>query len=209
MISIAIVEDDPEIREYVKSFLRIQESMLLLHDAGSVEEFMAALDPTFPPDILVLDIGLPGMSGLSAISYIKDKIPTTDIIMFTVHNDAHRIFEALTAGASGYLLKNTPLPQIKDALEQCYKGGAPMSPQIARQVIDFFNPRKKQVKENVLTQREHEIVIALVEGLSYKMIADRLKISIETVRHHIKNIYRKLQVNSKSEVVSKSLRGEI
>ncbi len=209
MISIAIVEDDPEIREYVKSFLRIQESMLLLHDAGSVEEFMAVLDPTFPPDILVLDIGLPGMSGLSAISYIKDKIPSTDIIMFTVHNDAHRIFEALTAGASGYLLKNTPLPQIKDALEQCYKGGAPMSPQIARQVIDFFNPRKKQVKEDVLTQREHEIVIALVEGLSYKMIADRLKISIETVRHHIKNIYRKLQVNSKSEVVSKSLRGEI
>lgn len=209
MISFAIIEDDPEIREYVKTYLGAQESMLLLLDAGSVEEFVARVDLTLPPDVLILDIGLPGMSGLSAISYIKDKIPTTDIIMFTVHNDAHRIFEALTAGASGYLLKNTPLPQIKEALEQCYKGGAPMSPQIARQVVEFFNPRKKQTKESPITARENEIVIALVDGLSYKMIADRLKISVETVRHHIKNIYRKLQVNSKSEVVSKSLKGEI
>ncbi len=209
MIGITIIEDDPEIRQYLKSFLSRQDQFLILQDAESVEEFFTKRDASLAPDVLILDIGLPGMNGLSAIRYIKEKLPEIDIIMFTVYNDPHRIFEALRAGASGYLLKNTPLPQIKEAVEQCHAGGAPMSPQIARHVVDFFNPRKERPRQTELTDREHEIVIALVEGLSYKMAAARLNISVETVRHHIKNIYRKLQVNSKSEVVSKSLRGEI
>lgn len=209
MTGIALIEDDAEIRQYLKSFLATQENFLFLQEAESVEDFFSKRDESLAPDILILDIGLPGMSGLSAIRFIKEKLPETDIIMFTVYNDPHRIFEALTAGASGYLLKNTPPARITEAIEQCHAGGAPMSPQIARHVVDFFNPRKQQARERTLTGRENEIVIALVEGLSYKMTAARLNISVETVRHHIKNIYRKLQVNSKSEVVSKSLRGEI
>lgn len=209
MISLAVIEDDDQIREWLSEYLSAQPNFLLLNASGSVEAFFTSVETGLAPDVLILDIGLPGMSGLNAIRFIKEKLPETDIIMFTVHNDPHRIFQALTAGATGYLLKNTPMAQIKEAIETCATGGAPMSPTIARQVVDFFNPKKKSERRSPLTEREDEIVVALVEGLSYKMIAARLEISIETVRHHIKNIYRKLEVNSKSEVVSKSLRGEV
>ena len=209
MISLAVIEDDDQIRGWLSEYLSAQPNFLLLNASGSVEEFFTHVETGLAPDVLILDIGLPGMSGLNAIRFIKEKIPETDIIMFTVHNDPHRIFQALSAGATGYLLKNTRMAQISEAIETCASGGAPMSPTIARQVVEFFNPKKKSDRRSPLTQREDEIVVALVEGLSYKMIAGRLEISIETVRHHIKNIYRKLEVNSKSEVVSKSLRGEV
>ena len=138
---------------------------------------------------------------------IKDKLPNSDVVMLTVHDDAERIFKCLQGGASGYLLKNSPLEEIKHYLSILSIGGSPMSPRIARKVIEYFQPKKKL--EKPLSEREYDIVLALVEGLSYKMIADKYDISLDTVRQHIRNVYRKLNVNSKGEVITKKLRGEI
>ena len=151
---------------------------------------------------------MPGMSGIDGMKLIKREFPDIDIIMLTVYNDADKIFQSLCAGATGYLLKNTPLDEIREGIELLKKGGSPMSPQIARKVVEYFSTDKKALP-SLLSEKENEIVIALVDGLSYKLIADRLNISIETVRFHIKNIYRKLHVHSKAEVISKSLKGEI
>jgi DNA-binding NarL/FixJ family response regulator len=156
-----------------------------------------------------MDIQLPGMSGIEGIGIIKEKYPEIEIIMLTVYHDSHKIFDSLKAGASGYLLKHTSLPEIKESIEKLASGGAPMSPQIARKVIQYFNKPDKKEVESDLTPREQDIVNGLVDGLSYKLIADRFDISIDTVRAHIRNIYKKLHVNSKAEVITKSLRGEI
>ncbi|HKI46179.1 MAG TPA: response regulator transcription factor, partial [Balneolales bacterium] len=155
-------------------------------------------------------IELPGMSGIDGMKLIKNQHPEIEIIILTVYHDSHKIFDSLCAGASGYLLKHTSLPEIKEAIETLVDGGSPMSPQIARKVIDYFKkPEIKKEPESELTPREQEIVVGLVDGLSYKMIADRMGIAIDTVRAHIRNIYKKLHVNSKAEVIAKSLRGEI
>jgi DNA-binding NarL/FixJ family response regulator len=129
--------------------------------------------------------------------------------MLTIYHDSHKIFDSLVAGASGYLLKHTSLPEIKESIDLLLTGGAPMSPQIARKVIQHFNKPQPDKPDSGLTSREQDIVNGLVDGLSYKLIADRFDISIDTVRAHIRNIYKKLHVNSKAEVIAKSLRGEI
>ena len=156
-----------------------------------------------------MDIGLPGMSGISGIKLIKAKYPEINIIMLTVYHDTHKIFQSLCAGASGYLLKNSPFSEIKKAIKIVNAGGSSMSPQIARKVIEHFQTCEKINHESTLTDKEKEIVSCLVDGLSYKMIAAQEHISIETVRSHIKNIYKKLHVHSKAEVIKKSLTGEI
>lgn len=208
MILVGIVEDDNQIRSLLQQYLDRQPgfSCLLVH--SSVESFRKALSPENQPDVLLMDIGLPGMSGIDGMKLIKRDYPDIDIIMLTVYNDPDKIFQSLCAGATGYLLKNTPLEEIKEGIELLTRGGSPMSPQIARKVIDFFNTEKRTVS-SPLSEKEKEIVIGLVDGLSYKLIADRMSISLETVRFHIKNIYRKLHVHSKAEVISKSLKGEI
>lgn len=209
MISVAIVEDDREIRGVIEQYLRRQEDFECSLACGSVEELLERISSENSPDQLLMDIGLPGMSGISGIRLIRERYPEIDVVMLTVYQDAHKIFESLRAGASGYLLKNTPLREIGDALRLLHQGGAPMSPQIARKVIEFFSSGGSLPSDSPLSPREKEIVIGLVDGLSYKMIADRMAISPETVRFHIKNIYKKLHVHSKAEVIAKSLRGEI
>ncbi len=210
MLQIGIVEDDADIRTAMVNYLNRQKTMRCDFIADSVESFLKLLEADSLPDVVLMDIGLPGMSGIDGIRIIKDQHPDIDIIMLTVYHDSHKIFNSLCAGASGYLLKNTPLEEIKNSIETLHDGGAPMSPQIARKVIQYFQPGKKlSQKKSPLTPKEKEIVVGLVDGLSYKMIADRMDISIETVRYHIKNIYQKLHVHSKAEVISKSLRGEI
>src|SRR5690606_1681956 len=159
------------------------------------------------PHVVISDIGLPGMSGIEGLKIIKQKFPKTEIVIFTVHDDSDSVFNSLCNGASGYLLKNMQIDQLKDSINVVGNGGSPMSPGIARRVIDYFTPNKKV--KSPLSEREKEIVQGLVDGLSYKMIADKLNISIDTVRQHIRNIYRKLNVNCKAEVISKSFRGEI
>lgn len=208
MILVGIIEDDNQIRTLLQQYLNRQQGFSCTMVYNSVESFRKALSPETQPDVLLMDIGLPGMSGIDGMKLIKQDYPDIDIIMLTVYNDADKIFQSLCAGATGYLLKNTPLEEIKEGIELLTRGGSPMSPQIARKVIDFFSAEKKKTT-SPLSEKEKEIVVGLVDGLSYKLIADRMSISLETVRFHIKNIYRKLHVHSKAEVISKSLKGEI
>jgi DNA-binding NarL/FixJ family response regulator len=209
MISIGIIEDDEEIREAIRDFLNRQPGMTCERAAGSVEAFLKQVTDDNVPEILLTDIGLPGMSGISGIRIIKQRYPDIDIVMLTIHDDPDKIFESLCAGATGYLLKNTPFAQIVEGIETLRKGGAPMSPEIARQVITRFRLQDPRAKESPLTEREREIVVGIVDGLSHKMIAGRMGISTHTVRVHVKNIYKKLQVHTKAEIVGKSFRGEI
>ncbi len=210
MAVIGIVEDNVKIRDLIQRYLDMQDGLECPVAVDSVEEMLEFLEKHMLPDVILMDIQLPGMSGIKGMEVIKDKYPDVDIIMLTVYHDSHKIFDSLKAGASGYLLKHTSLPEIREAIDMLLKGGAPMSPQIARKVITHFNDQKpKKNPESMLTSREQDIVNGLVDGLSYKMIADRFDISIDTVRAHIRNIYKKLHVNSKAEVIAKSLRGEI
>ena len=209
MILVGIVEDDEQIRKGIQTYLNRQEGFACETSYGSVEDLLANLNDRTVPNVIVMDIGLPGMSGIDGIKIVKSKYPEVDMVVFSVYNDSKRIFDSLCAGATGYLLKNTPLEEIKEGIELLTKGGSPMSPQIARKVIEHFSPTSRKKEESILSPKEKEIVVGLVDGLSYKLIADRMNISIETVRFHIKNIYRKLHVHGKAEVISKSLRGEI
>ena len=210
MITVGIVEDNVKIRDLIQRYLDMQEAISCKVAVDSVEEMIEHLKKYDNPDVLLMDIQLPGMSGIEGIGIIKKEFPDIEIMMLTVYHDSHKIFDSLMAGASGYLLKHTSLPEIKESVETLANGGAPMSPQIARKVIQHFsNNEKKEKPESNLTPREQDIVNGLVDGLSYKLIAERFDISIDTVRAHIRNIYKKLHVNSKAEVIAKSLRGEI
>lgn len=210
MAIIGIVEDNIKIRDLIQRYLDMQEDMDCPVAKDSVEEMLEYLEKHQAPDVLLMDIQLPGMTGIKGMEIIKSKYPDIDIIMLTIYHDSHKIFDSLKAGASGYLLKHTSLPEIKESIDNLLKGGAPMSPQIARKVITHFNDQAPQKNpDSMLTDREQYIVNGLVDGLSYKLIADRFDISIDTVRAHIRNIYKKLHVNSKAEVIAKSLRGEI
>lgn len=207
---VGIVEDNKKIRDLIQRYLDMQDELSCPVAVDSVEEMIDYLEEHEQPDVILMDIQLPGMSGIKGISLIKEKYSEIDIIMLTVYHDSHKIFNALRAGASGYLLKHTSLPEIKESILKLVEGGAPMSPQIARKVINHFQENApKKNSDSDLTPREHDIVNGLVDGLSYKMIADRYDISIDTVRAHIRNIYKKLHVNSKAEVIAKSLKGEI
>lgn len=210
MAVIGIVEDNKKIRDLIQRYLDMQKDMECPVAVDSVEEMLEHLEEHQKPNVILMDIQLPGMSGIKGMEIIKSKYPEVEIIMLTVYHDSHKIFDSLKAGASGYLLKHTSLPEIKESIENLLKGGAPMSPQIARKVISHFNEEApKKNEDSMLTNREQDIVNGLVDGLSYKLIADRYDISIDTVRAHIRNIYKKLHVNSKAEVIAKSLRGEI
>ena len=207
MIKVAYIEDDPYVRDFITDCIDNDKELELCGSAGSVEDFLTLAPGLVPPHVLLQDISLPGMTGLEAIRHIKTIFPETEIVMFTIHDDSERIFKAFCAGASGYLLKNTSFPKIKEGIIQVYRGESTMTPSVARKVIDYFQPKRST--ENDLTPRESQIVQCMVEGLSYKLIADKLMLSVNTVCYHVKNIYRKLQVNSKAEVIAKSLKGDI
>ena len=209
MIAIGIVDDDEQIRKGIQTYLDKQDKFVCKQCFGSVEELLQTLNHENSLHVLIMDLGLPGMSGMDGIRIVKEKFPEIDIVVFSIYNEPKKIFDSLCAGATGYLLKNTPLEDIKEGIESLAKGGSPMSPQIARKVIEFFSLPEKPKKESPLSPKEKEIVIGLVDGLSYKLIASRMEISIETVRFHIKNIYGKLHVHGKAEVISRSLKGEI
>ena len=149
---------------------------------------------------------MPGLSGLDAIRMVKEKLPKTEVLMYSIFDDSDHIFKAFCAGASGYILKNTRLEEIRKSIVDVYNGQAAMSPSIAKKVIAYFRPQKA---ESPLTDKEQLVVQLLTDGLSYKMVADRMQITMNTVRTHIRNIYTKLQVHSKAEVISKNLKGDI
>lgn len=207
MISLGIVEDDPLVRESLAAFLGREEDIKCLIVAGSVEDFLKKAESVPHLDIVLSDIGLPGINGLKAIPMIKRLYAGAGIIMLSVYADSDRIFSALCAGAVGYLQKGMPLSEISSSIKTIYNGGSVMSPAIARKVVEYFAP--KRTYNEPLTARERQVITAIVDGLSYKMIAGRLNITLETVRQHIKNIYRKLHVNSKAELILRSTRGDL
>lgn len=202
-IRVSIVEDDRMILQSMKELLDLQSGLTFESSAHSVEGF---LEHPSHPQVILLDIGLEGpLSGLEGIRPIKAQYPTAEIIMLTTFDDSDRIFKALCAGASAYLTKRTPLAQIVEAIQVVHGGGSYMSPGIARKVVDYFAPKRSDYPD--LTPRQHQIADGIIEGLSYKLIADKLMITTETVRDHIKKIYKKLEVNSKTELIKRKHEG--
>jgi len=202
-ITLAIVEDLDEVRDGLKNFISLSQDFKVLDTFKTAEE--AAYDlPKLKPDIVIMDINLPGMNGIECIRQIKNKIPATQFMMFTVYENDEKVFEALKAGASGYLLKNTGLVQLIESLKELYNGGSPMSANIARKLVTLFRSEQKETANiEVLSTRENEILQLLSKGLLYKEIADQLSISVSTVRQHIHHIYEKLHVQNRTEAINK------
>ncbi len=209
-IKLAIIEDDKIISESVVAYMQAHPAISISCVANSVEGFLEkASSPVSPKiDVLLLDIGLPGMTGIQGLYPIRQKYSELDIIMLTTFEEDDKIFDALCAGACSYISKRTPLAKIREAIFTVHRGGSYMSPSIARKIAERFMPKPNK-KETNLSERQMQIVQALVDGLSYKMTADKLGISLDTVRDHIKRIYRTLEVNSKAEVIKKALNGDI
>lgn len=207
-ISVVIVEDDEQIRAGISSLLQSTNGFALNGAFGDCRSVLKNLDDILP-DVFLMDISMPGMSGIECVDKIKSVYPLANIIMLTVYDDDKQIFDSLRAGASGYILKRTPLEEILEAIRDVNSGGAPMTPSIAKRVLNFFNVTGKKLNEYNLTQREKEILQELVNGSSYKKIAGTLFISLDTVRSHIKNVYQKLHVSSKSEAVAKALKDNL
>ena len=208
MIRIAIVEDNNTLRQSLEQLINRADDMQCVASLCNLMNVISDLGKV-NVDIVLMDIGLPNISGIEGVRTVKNNYPEIQVLMFTVFEDDEKIFAAIRAGASGYLLKKTPPPEILEALRTLYKGGAPMSPSIAKKVINSFQNAPSTIVEDYrLTTRENEILYSLVDGLSYKKIADKYFVSISTVRTHICNIYHKLHVNSKSQAVAKILQGK-
>jgi DNA-binding NarL/FixJ family response regulator len=199
-ISVAIVEDDDEIRSLFELLIDRSPGFSCKLVFSNCE---SALEPIKKqlPDVVLMDIGLPGMNGIEGIRKLKESIPGTDFIMLTIREDEEAIFQSLCAGATGYLMKDTAPVRLLAAIQEVHEGGSPMSPGIARTITRSF----QQQSLSVLTERETEILAKLCEGHNYNTIAQSLFISGHTVRAHIKNIYRKLHVSSRAEVVKKAM----
>jgi DNA-binding NarL/FixJ family response regulator len=200
MISILLIEDDFNIQEALREYLGNQQDFELAGVFSSAERFQTSTW-TKVPDVVLLDINLPGISGIELIPELKTRFPNSAILMLSVNYDNDSVFKSLQAGADGYLSKETPLTKIKDAIIDIHSGGSPITPAIARKVFDFFNA-KQNITED-LSEREKQVVDGIVAGLSYKLVADNMNISIDTVRKHIKSIYRKLHINSKGELIAR------
>jgi DNA-binding NarL/FixJ family response regulator len=205
IISIALVEDEKNYSNNLAEYLTLKGCTITSNHDGVDLMLAEALEKAIFPKIILLDNNLGGeMTGIDQIVKIKQNLPDADVIILTSHDDSSLIFSALCNGAIGYLTKGMTFENIYDAILDVANGGSCMTPSIARKVFNFFNVNRtvRNPKFDQLTAREYEIAEGIRDGLSYKLIADKLDISIETVRYHVKNTYRKLHVNSKSEVVS-------
>ncbi len=203
-ITICILEDLDEVREGLKQFISLNPEFNVLDTFSTAEEALNEI-PRLQPQIVIMDISLPGMNGIECIRQVKDKSPSTQFMMFTVYENDEKVFEALKAGASGYLLKNTGLVQMIEALKELHNGGSPMSANIARKLVTVFRDKEKETASlEVLSKRENEILQLLSKGLLYKEIAEQLSISTGTVRQHIHHIYEKLHVQNRTEALNKA-----
>jgi len=208
-VRVALVEDRAEIRDGLARLISQTDGFECAGAYRSMEEALAKL-PENLPDIVLSDIGLPGMSGIEGVKILKEKYPALLVLMLSVYDDNDRIIEAICAGASGYLLKNTSTAKLIASIKEVLSGGAPMSPEIARRVMELFrqNPPPKQVDYD-LTPHETRLLKMLVEGHNYKTAAATLGLSVNTISFHMRHIYEKLQVHSKSEAVAKALKNRL
>ncbi|HTV61017.1 MAG TPA: response regulator transcription factor [Verrucomicrobiae bacterium] len=202
-IAIAIVEDQPEMRESLVEWLGAAPGLRCVGAHATAEEALRRI-PEENPDVVLMDINLTGMSGIQCVSRLKERLPTMQVLMLTTYDDGDLIFDSLRAGANGYLLKNMSREELVQALQQVQAGGAPMSLQIARKVINYFHyPKKPSQELRQLTARESEILKLLAKGYLYKEIADHLNVSLSTVRTHVTAVYEKLHVHSRTEAAMK------
>lgn len=205
MITIALIEDNFQYRTAISIILQLNENLKLIHKMEDCKEMMPLFEAQ-KPDVVLMDIDLPGINGIEGTFQIKKTWPDIKVLMLTVFEDGEKIFDAIKAGANGYLLKKDSPQKILDAIEEVYKGESPMNGMMAAKVLDYFHqPQQKNtiIYESNLTEREKEILHLLIKGLSYKEIASSIFISVETLNSHIKNIYRKLNVHSRNELASR------
>lgn len=205
-VRVAIIEDERDLREGLRSLINFTPEFSCAESFGSMETALHRIDKN-SVDVVLTDIGLPKMNGIEGTRALREKFPDLPIIVLTVHDENEKIFQALCAGANGYLLKNTPPMQIIEALKEVLDGGAPMSPDVARRVVALFRKfAPPEISDYKLTESEKQILKMLVDGHHYKTAAHELGISIHTVSFHLRNIYAKLHVHSKTEAVAKALR---
>jgi DNA-binding NarL/FixJ family response regulator len=205
-VRVAIIEDDRVLRQGLAALIDGTPGFRCRDTWGSVEGALEGL-PTEPPDVLLLDIGLPGVPGSIGVARLRERLPATAILMLTVYEDQEQVFASLCNGATGYLLKRTPPARLLESIREAHDGGAPMSPEIARSVVALFRqvaPARRTAP--ALTPAESRLLALLVEGHSYRECAERLGVTVNTVRSHIRVVYEKLQVHSKAAAVSRALR---
>jgi DNA-binding NarL/FixJ family response regulator len=201
---ISIVEDEPSIRETLSSLLRMDGSFELARAYSNAEAALEGV-PHDGVQLVIMDISLPGMSGIECVRQLAQQMPAAQFLMYTMHDDDHRVFDALKAGANGYLLKSSTPDEILDALHELQDGGAPMSTAVARRVINHFRPlqARREPGNEVLSDREYEVLKLLADGLLYKEIAERMGLTVGTVKQHIHRMYGKMHVQNRVEAVNK------
>ena len=208
-INVALCEDNDHFRESLHQFIAESPGYEVIFSLPSAETILEHLSDQLP-HVILMDIDMPQMNGIEATSLVKSRFPEIEVLILTVYDDDEKIFNAILAGASGYLLKKTPPPRILDAIVEIMEGGASMNASIVKKVLRFFNAKEtSEANDYTLSSRELTILKCLVNGDSYKMIGDHCNISIGTVRSHISNIYKKLHINSKSEAVAKALKEKL
>lgn len=210
MIKVALFEDNKYLRNGLFQLIDGTSGFSCVGAFSNCDEVVEKLDKA-RPDVVLMDIEMPGVGGIEGVSLIKEHFPSVKVLMETVFDDEDKIFNAICAGADGYILKNTSPAGMLEAIKEIYEGGSPMTPSVANKVLKMLKDKesKKVTTDFDLTLREKEILTCLVEGLSYKMTADTCAVSIDTINAHVKNIYKKLQVHSKSEAVAKALRNNL
>ncbi len=207
-IRVTIVEDDDEIRNGLCWLLNHSQDFACMGTCRNCAEALKGIEEN-TPDVILMDIGLSGKSGIECAQTIKDIYPRVEILMVTVYTDDEKVFQSIRNGAVGYILKNTSPEKLLDAIREAHRGGAPMSPEIARKVIKYFRGSDATELTAPLSDREIEVLQCLVDGHSYKSIAENLFISVHTVRFHLHNIYEKLHVRSRAELVAKTVRSKL
>lgn len=209
LLAVAVVDDDRGTREGLAALIGGTPGFRCVGTYGSVEDALSRIaDPA--PDVLLLDINLPGLSGSEGVRLLRDRCPGAQVLMLTVFAEEERIFESLCNGACGYLLKKTPPARLLDAIAEAHAGGSPMSPDIARKVVVALQrPAPIDTPGQTLTPHERRIIGLLADGSSYQEVGERLGITVNTVRNYIRRIYDKLHVHTKSQAVSKALRGRL
>lgn len=207
MINVVVVEDKEFIREGLEMLLESNDDFCCTGAYPNCETMLENIEEN-DPDVIIMDIGLPGMSGIEGTKKVKHKLPHVNVIVLTIHEESEKVFEALISGASGYLVKTTPHEELLLSIKEAYDGGSPMNSHIAKKMVELLRAfdESKKSDEGLLSERENEVLTALANGYAYKQIGEKLFISPHTVRYHIRNIYEKLNVNSQTAAIALAMK---